>query len=283
MSERHATVRRTRPKKNLLMFVLSIALGGIGVFYSKHYIDERIAYYKGQLDRTETMVSVVVPQRRILRGEVLLETDLVLRPIPEKYIDSGSVIEANVDDAIGQRLDFDIDEGRPLLWAHLEGGRTPTFSGKVPDGLRAMTVRVDDINSISGFLQPNDRVDLLMSHGTGKGHRIVPLIEQLNVIATGTQTLVDKSERSGRRDFSTITVQVTPLQAQKITLAQTVGEVTAMLRNPEDESPLNSAGLTVAELLGEPVEEIAPKPVPRRRVARAPAPPRIEYIIGGSR
>jgi len=282
MSDRQAPIRRARPRKNLVMFLLSLALGGVGVFYSKHYIDERIDYYKAQLDKTEPMMSVVVPRRRIERGEILRREDLAMREIPLTFADTNSVTGKTVDTAVGQRVDFDIDQGRPVLWAHLEGGLTPTFSGKVPDGLRAMTVRVDDVNSISGFLQPNDRVDLLLSHGSGDRQRIVPLIEQLDVIATGTQTLVDKSAANGKRAFNTITVQVTPRQAQKITLAQTVGRLTAMLRNPQDEAPLGQAGMTLAELLGE--QKPAAKAVPKRvRKARAPAPARIEYIIGGAR
>ena len=63
MADRSAVSRVRRPKKPLVMFLLSIALGAIGVFYSKHYIEEQIAYYKGQLDRTEPMVTVVVPSR----------------------------------------------------------------------------------------------------------------------------------------------------------------------------------------------------------------------------
>jgi len=283
MSDRHTVVRRKKPGKNLVMFLLSLALGVAGVFYSKHYIEERIAFYKGQLQSIETMVEIVVPSRSLVRGETVRIEDLQKMEVPEQYVDAGTVNEANLETAIGQRIDFDVQEGRALLWAHLEGGLTPTFSGKVPEGLRAMTVRVDEINSISGFLQPNDRVDLLMSLGSGDDQRIVPLIEQLNVIATGTQTVTDKSFGTGQRVFSTITVQVTPHQAQKITLAQSVGKLTAMLRNPDDESPLGPNGMTVAELLGKPVEEpvVVEAPAPRARVARQPAPPRIEYIIGG--
>ena len=146
-----------------------------------------------------------------------------------------------------------------------------------------MTVRVDEINSISGFLQPKDRVDLLMSHGSGAAQVIFPLIQRLDVIATGVQTVVDKAGDGRQRSFSTITVQVTPEEAQRITLAQQVGKLTATLRNPDDESPLTDAPMSVAELLG--IEQPAPEPpkaVPVRRAPRAPEPPGVEYIIGGS-
>lgn len=267
-----------RPVKHILMFFLSLGLGAIGVYYSKHYIEQQVSYYKGQLDKTETMIEIVVPKRNMMRGEILLASDLSIREFPEKYTDTNTVNGSNYDVAVGQRVAFDIDEGRPLLWAHLEGGLTPTFSGKVAEGLRAMTVRVDEINSISGFLQPKDKVDLLMSYGSGQKQQIFPLIQRLDVIATGVQTLVDKSSGGTTRNFSTITVHVSPNDAQKITLAQQVGKLTAMLRNPDDESSLNDLPMSVAQLLN--IEQ-PPPPVKKPRIRRKAKKPGIEYIIGG--
>jgi len=233
-----STVKKS--KKNLIMMLLALSLGGLGVFLSKSYIEEQIAFYKGQLEKTETMVKIVVPSRKLLRGEIITSNDLLLREIPEKYVDTNSVTESNYDVALGQRIDFDIDEGRALLWAHLEGGLTPTFSGKVPSGLRAMTVRVDEINSISGFLQPKDRIDLLLTYGSGESQHIFPIIQNLDVIATGIQTVVDKNGSNSQRAFTTITVQVSPEQAKQVTLAQQIGKMTAILRNPEDEDRSDS-------------------------------------------
>ena len=270
--------RGKRSKKQIIMFVLSLLLGAAGVFFSRQYIEDQIAFYKGQLEKTEPMMSVVVPTRKLIRGETVSGEVLSLREIPEQYVDTNSVTEADYEIAVGQRVDFDVDAGRPLLWAHLEGGLTPTFSGQVLEGLRAMTVRVDEINSISGFLQPEDRVDLLLSHGSGDKQEIFPLIEQLNVIATGKQTMVEKSGNGNgeSRSFSTITVQVSPDEAQRITLAQAVGKITAVLRNPDDEAPMASGTMDVNALLG-----IAPEPV-RQPVRRKPVEPQVEFIVGGS-
>ena len=279
MQDGKAIAGRKRPRKNIVMFLLSLVIGAVGVFYSKHYIEEQIAVYKGELEKTEPMVQVVVPNRTLRRGEIVTQDLLSMRQIPQQYADSNAVGASNFDIALGQRVDFDVDQGRPLLWAHLEGGLAPTFSGKVPDGLRAMTVRVDEINSISGFLQPKDRVDLLMSHGSGDAQQIFPLIEMLDVIATGVQTLVDKNGASSTRSFSTITVQVSPEQAQRITLAQQVGKLTAVLRNPEDDSPLLSGPMDVRQLLNIPEPTIeAPTPQKKRR---RPKTPTIEFIVGG--
>lgn len=279
-------VARQKPRKTLLMFLLSLMVGGVGVYFARSYIEGQIAFYKNQLDETEDMVELIVPNRGLQRGEVVTSEMLSIREIPLQYADSNAVSAANYDVALGQRIDFDIDEGRPLLWAHLEGGLSPTFSGRVPEGLRALTVRVDEINSISGFLQPKDRVDLLMSHGSGTEQEILALMDRVEVIATGVQTLVDKNVSGGKRSFSTITVQVTPEEAQRITLAQQVGKVTAVLRNPDDDAPLGASPMSMARMLGIEVVEpdVIAVPAPVRKVVRptAPEPRRIEYIIGGS-
>lgn len=268
---------RKRPLKHVLMFVVSLGIGAFGVLYSKQYIEDQIDYYKAQLDKTEDMVTVVVPIRKLLRGDRITSDILKLREIPAQYADSNSVGEYDYDVALGQRVGFDVDKGRPLLWAHLEGGKSPTFSGQVPAGLRALTVRVDEINSISGFLQPEDRVDLLLRHGSGDDQEIFPLIERLDVIATGEQTDVEKNGSGITRSFSTITVQVSPVEAQRITLAQSVGQITAVLRNPEDESPLAGGTMNVNALLG-----IAPEPVKRPVRRKRVVEPTIEFIVGGS-
>ncbi len=277
--------RHSSPMKRstLIVFVLSLLIAGVSVYFSRSYIEGRVAFYRGQLEKQETMIEVVVPKRAMREGEIVRSSDLSLREIPEQFVDTGSVSGSNYETAIGQRLSFGVDEGRPMLWAHLEGGLSPTFSGKVPTGLRAITVRVDEINSISGFLQPRDRIDLLLTSGDRGEQEIFPLIQNLLVIATGVQTRVDKTSLGGKRTFTTITVKTSPEDAKKITLAQQIGKLTAMLRNPDDESTLDRSPMGVSELLNRALPAPDPIPAPRTvtRVAKK-SKPAIEYIIGGS-
>ena len=265
-----------------LLFVASIGLGSTGVYFANDYISSELESYRRQFEKTEPMVDVVVPSQNLLRGDTVSESVMSVRKIPAQYVDTNSVTAESFDRAQGQRLDFDIDAGTALLWAHLEGGISPTFSGRVPDGFRALTVRVDEINSVSGFLQPQDRIDLLFTHGSGDKQRIRPLIENLTVIATGIQTMVDKSNFSSQRGFTTITVQVNPLEAKKITLAQQIGSLTAVLRNPEDTKAVGSDVLTLSSLLGEPSAPTPKRNKPKVKTLAA-TKPSIEYIIGGQR
>lgn len=280
MKDHHSAVKAGGfPFKGILMLAFSLGAGAAGVYLSQQYIENQVALKTVTTVVEEPMLEVVVPIRDMQRGDIVYIDDFVRRQIPAEYVDSNSVLKTNVERALGQRMDFDLDKGRPLLWAHLAGGVSPTFSGKVSAGLRAMTVRVDDINSISGFLQPNDRVDLLMSYGDDDDQRIMPLMQQLNVIATGIQTETDKLAIGEPRSFSTITVHVTPADAQKLVLAQQVGSLTAILRNPDDQSDVKDKPFSLTQLLAAS-EPVKPKRRAKRKVKVAKAPA-IEYIIGG--
>ncbi len=268
--ENTAPKQKTKSSKNIVMLMLSLALGGGGVYLANDFIEDKVAYYKGQLEKTETMVKMVVPVRQMVRGEIVTQNDLSLREIPAKYAHANAVSNENFDIAVGQHLSFDIDEGKPLLWAHLEGGLAPTFSGSLVDGMRAMTVPVDEVNSISGFLQPSDNIDLFMTYEKS----VYPVIQNLHVLATGTKTITDKTGQA-TGVYQTITVQVTPETAKKIVLARSVGTITATLRHPKDEQPISPAAYTVSQLLNRPV----PVKKKKRRIIKKKG---IEYIIGGA-
>ena len=262
--------KKTKSGKNFMMLALALALGGGGVYLANDFIEDKIAFYRSQLEKTEPMVQMVVPVRHMARGEIVTQNDLALREIPASYAHSNAVGNENFDIAVGQHLSFDIAEGKPLLWAHLEGGLAPTFSGSLADGMRAMTIPVDEVNAISGFLQPSDNIDLFMTYE----EKVYPVIQNLHVLATGTKTITDKTGQA-TGIYQTITVQVSPETAKKIVLAHSVGKITATLRHPKDQQAVNPSPYTVAQLLNRP------KPVKKkkRKVVRKKG---IEYIIGGA-
>lgn len=270
--------------KQLVIVFLSLLAGVLGVYQARQHIEAKISLFTDKPVFEQVMTQVVVPARALSSGEIVAADDLSLRNIPEQYADSNSVTVEQYPIALGQRIEFDIDEGRPLLWAHLSGGVAPTFSGNLSNGSRAMTVRVDEINSLSGFLQPGDKIDLLFSHGLGESQTVVPVIQQLQIIATGAQTRVDKMGDRQERHFSTITVKVSPADAQTLTLAQQVGKLTAVLRNPEDVENTIGKPLSLTELLsrsehkGLPV--VAVKESSNSIVTNSSRAV-IEYIVGG--
>ncbi|MEW8506902.1 MAG: Flp pilus assembly protein CpaB [Candidatus Thiodiazotropha sp.] len=259
--------------RNVIMLIMSLLLGIGGVYLAKDYIEKKVNYYKSQLEKTEEMISLVVPNKNIQRGSVVTLQDFSVRKIPTRYAHKNAVTQSTFGTAAGQRVSFDITKGRPLLWAHLEGGVMPTFSGKLEPGTRALAFTVDRINSISGFLQPNDKIDLLLDYKD----QVIPIIQNLHVLATGPYTYIDKTGRQTEGSFQTITVEVTPEIAEKITLAKTIGKITALLRSPKDDALISEEPMTISRLLNKQV----PKTKKRKRIVRKEKG--IEYIIGGVR
>src|SRR5690606_24798107 len=132
-----------------------------------------------------------------------------------------------------------------------------TFSSRIRPGTRAMSVLVDEVNSVSGMLQPGDRIDLLFSVRPPVAPGMPPaqevtatLMQDLAVLATGRQVRADAGDAGGMRHFTAITVEVSPSQAQELIVAQRTGKLTAMLRHPEDRQPMRAQAMDLNALLG---------------------------------
>jgi pilus assembly protein CpaB len=237
--------------KSKAALVVAIILGLIGVITANNWIDGRISTMEAELRAKNEMVQVVVPTRDILRGERISASAMAIREIPIAYIDRGAVTPERFDTAIGQTVTHDVQEGRPLMWAHLRGGEVPSFSGLLPDGKRALTVVVDEVNAVSGMLEPRDRIDLLLTISSGEKNITLPLLQNVQVMATGKKVHTSTQEDSemGGMQFSTVTIEVKPDEAKLVVLAQEEGKLTAVLRHPQDLEPGSKERVTRATLL----------------------------------
>jgi pilus assembly protein CpaB len=265
--------KKLRINKNWLMLGLAIVIGVIGVKGADAFIQKQLAAYKEKNNKPVEMVQVVVPKRDMQPGERITVDDLSVRKVPAEYVDKGAVSPDKYQTAIGQSLSYPVYTGMPLLWAHLESGEAGTFAGTLPEGKRAMSFSVDVINSISGFLEPRDKIDLFLTYKLGKQMVTRPLIQNLLVLATDKKTQTDKlgGGEGETNSYNTLTVEVTPEQAEKIVLAQDTGKLTAALRHPEDKKPVAKTAMTVARLFHDNSKKHARK---RQRTG-------IEFIIGG--
>ena len=115
MKDHQGTQKKPRSFKGLVMLLFSLGAGAAGVYFSQEYIEGQVAQHTADNTTEEVLVNVVVPARSMLRGEIVYKEDLVNRAIPEQYVDTNTVNSGNYTLALGQRLDFDIDEGRPFV------------------------------------------------------------------------------------------------------------------------------------------------------------------------
>lgn len=256
--------------RNWLLLGGAIALGGVAVYLSHTLISDRIQTLEAEARAGKKMVKVVVAKQDLDRGMPLTADTVAVREVPVEYVHANAIRPDKFDEYAGARLGVALRRGEPVLDVHTET-KEQVFSSTLEKGRRALTFEVDEVNSISGMLRPTDRIDLILTAravGAQPGETTMTLLSNVEVLATG-QVVRKRSEKEGERSFSTVTLSLTPQDAQRVVVAKTAGKLTAVLRNPEDQTPSHLAGMNVGDLLG--VKAPAPVAVARRGV---------HYIVG---
>ena len=243
--------------KNVIILLIALILGAFAAYTANSYIRSRITSAEAALKHGDSRTRVVVAKQDLPRGTLITPEVVAVRNIPKKYTHADGITPATFDAATNQHLEFQVRAGEELLWAQLDGGKSPTFSARLSKGFRALTFQVDEINSISGMLRPGDKIDLIATlkkkFGSKERDVAFPLLQNVPVIATGQQ--VGKSNENvdgsqAKRSYSTITLQVDPENAKRIIIAHSAGTLTAVLRNPDDSAKVSTDKMDVAMLLG---------------------------------
>lgn len=244
-------------------------------------------------------VAVVVPTNNLPPGTILDESLVASREVSADFVYDDTIRVADFDAFKGQALIKPVTRGRPLRRTDVRA-IFKDFAGTVPDGKRAMTIEIDELNSIANMVQPGNLVDIMLmvasdagtagaSRTGGAGQTVVPFMEKMKVLATG-QTVTHQDESaagapSGRRvSYSNLTLEVTPSQAARLTLAHELGKLRAVLRNEKDAAEVDFGMVNSRNMLAD-IEEKA-----RRRQALEASSVAagsgqvsgiVEYIIGG--
>ncbi len=243
---RFAFARRLRPSKTWVILGVALVIGVLAAIAARSFLSSQMAAIeaRGRGDK----VNVVVAKRELKRGDKLSSDNVAVRPIPVEYSQSSAISPNDFERIEGQALAYPIKAGEMILWGLMEGKKVPTFSARVENGRRAITVPVDEINSISGMVEPGDVIDLLVTVSQGTKKVIGSLLQSVQVIATG-QRSVDDPKSGERRQYSTVTLLTTPEDAENIILAREAGKLTALLRNPQDKKPFGKGNVDLATLL----------------------------------
>ena len=144
-----------------------------------------------------------------------------------------------------------IDKGEPLLKSRISGfGAKATLSREVPAGMRAVSIRIDDVSGVAGFILPGDRVDVMLTRhveGTPQDSGLATDIILQNILVLGIDQLSDQ-DREKPVVARTATVAVTPEQAQKLALAQQAGTLGLALRNAASVDQIPSTRIVQRDL-----------------------------------
>lgn len=238
-----------------------------------------------------TVAQVVVANRNVEIGTLLKEADVKLvdwnAPEPK-----GTV--GKVSEAIGRGVVATIYEGEPILENRLAAkGAGGGLAATIPQGMRAVSVRVNDVASISGFARPGARVDVLIAGnppGTPNGMGTVTktLLQNMQILSAGQD--IQKDSEGKAVSVPVVNLLVTPEQAEMLSLANSEMRVQLVLRNPLDTLTVATPGTAVANLFSGQTGLPQPKPmVPRTpskpavkappAVAQLPPPPKVPLTV----
>ena len=204
---------------------------------------------------------------------------------------------ATVDEIVGRGLIQPVQANEPVTESRLapkEAGAG--LAPSIPAGMRALSVKVNDVIGVAGFTVPGARVDVVVVVNGGDSSMARVVVSNLQVLTAGTKYDIEQAKDGQPIPSSVVTLLVTPEQAERITLAQTNGSITLVLRNPLDLEPTQTNGIRMAGLMGTsstpPMEKPAQQPkrkaLPKEVVVAPPvaaAAPRpiVETIRAGKR
>ncbi|MFC1657497.1 Flp pilus assembly protein CpaB [Candidatus Moduliflexota bacterium] len=216
------------------------------------------------------VAKVNLPSGSVVTKEMVKTRDFMKGSLPEgSFFPSIEAVEGRV-------IVSSVQTNEPILLSRMapenisEGG-VPAI---ITEQKRAMSVKVDQIIGVAGFIKPGDRVDVLvtLSNPEGAGPVTKIILENMLVIATGTQ--VQKgAQGASASPVNVITLEVTPEEAEKIALATGQGRIQLALRGYKDEKEVFTKGATIASLMSsyrigapmktEQVFQSESQPVPR--------------------
>lgn len=225
-------------KKKAMIFAILVAV--IGVVLVQLYITGEKKKYTDE----SKLVRVIVAKRNIAAGTPIERSMLSVKRYFREFVPKDAVSVRDITRILGVPPKVDIKKGEPILASHFrEGGvaglSTRFLSNAILPGERAITVRVDEESGVAGLIRPGDYVDILGTFnkiGGGIASQTITILQSVPVLAIGSQVgtrLNKKRARTGRR-YRTITLSVTPEEAELIEFARRKTKLVFILRNPED-------------------------------------------------
>jgi pilus assembly protein CpaB len=267
-----------RNKRLIIALAGAVLCGVLGVMLVTRYLATVQAY-------TKNLSNVVVAKVEIQLGEKITVDHLMFAPIPNGSAPEGAF--RKIDEVVGRVAITPIGvretvTSMKLAPAGVEGG----LSAVIPEGYRAMTVKVDDIVGVSGFVMPGSYVDVVAvivppaAQGQTQGPISKIVLQHIKVLASGPKLDSPENQREPT-NAKAVTLQVTPDQAERLVLAANEGKLQLVMRNYSDQESSQTKGASKTSLLSgearieEPSTPQTPEPAKPKSTTRTVAPRRV--------
>jgi len=263
--------------RSIVVFALALIFGGVAVAAAKVWLEGQRELLLSQSKSGVEMNTVVVAATELRFGDLLRDSNLKEIPWPAGNAPTGAF--RTREDLLkgGDRYVVTaIEANEPVLgWKITGSGQRATLSATLAAGMKAVTIRVNDVFGVAGFVLPGDRVDVLLTRNASNDSGAPQ--SYVDVLLQGVKVLAIDQLADERTDkpavVKAVTFEVDTEQAQKLTLAANVGQLSLALRNVGAPSNETTRRVTVTDL------ELNPPPPPpvtrefKEVVNAAPPPP----------
>jgi pilus assembly protein CpaB len=267
-----------------LVLLLALAAGG-GLAYGTYNYMQNVQVKTVSLPTRP----VVVAAADLELGAELRPDDLRVVEWPQSAMPMGAF--SNPDEVVGRGLVMPVIQNEPILPMKLAGkGAGSGLTVVIPEGKRAVSVRVNEVIGVAGYVLPGTKVDVLATASPTEKRQDTTtklVLSNVQVLAAGTK-LEQDGEQGKPVSVNVVTLLVTPEESEKLTLGATEGKIQLALRNPLDKDTPETPGIQPASLLGGVARPVrrngarASRPVANVAAAFAPEPT-VEIIRGDKR
>jgi len=209
-----------------------------------------------EASRVETL-PVVVASASFPMATTIAEAHLRIVQWPKNAVPKGSF--SKIPDVAGRVAKETIIEGEPVVAARLSSKEAGAgLTAIIPEDMRAMSVKVNEVIGVAGFIHPNDRVDVIAVMAANDSSqnpierlpRAKVILQNIQVLAVG-QEMVDESKGQKPKPVSVVTLLVNPEDSERLALAAEEGRIRLAMRNPIDQYEVETAGIIPPQLMTE--------------------------------
>ena len=232
----------------LILLLLALLSGGVAAYMASGWLQARTQQARGPGLPVE-MVQVVTAAKEIMPGTTLHAENIKTTAWPKDKLIPGAAMDAKAME--GRVARTRLYPGEVILEHRLAPKGTPGgLAAIIQDNTRAVTIKVDEASGVAGFIMPGNRVDVLLTLDQKKfGDDPITQIALQNLLVLGRGQDIDQKEGEKPKVVPTVTLQVTPAEAERLALAAKEGHITLALRGYTENDAIATAGVKASDLV----------------------------------
>jgi pilus assembly protein CpaB len=234
----------------IVMIGFAVLFGLLAVFIAQSWLNSQAEMRVRSLEanrKTVATQTIVVASKSLRFGAELSPSSLREMAWPEDAVPAGAFAKIADLMASGRRVVLTaIESNEPILSSKITGpGQRATLSSMIADGMRAVTIRVNDVEGVAGFVLPGDRVDVSLTRAADRRNTNDVVLQSIKVLAVD-QTADERTDKPAIA--RAVTLEVNAADAQKLALASTVGTLSLMLRRAGEAKSADTRRVTMSDL-----------------------------------